>query len=110
MEEYVRLLVLAYFRNHLGKYSLSELREMIGISFVQLDYILEQMISDGELFFEDAKLRISFTGRLFLMNSSMEGYKEVPDGEVGKCLLDEPWPIDKPFYVKKFSEKKWRDS
>lgn len=50
MEEYVRLLVLAYFRNHLGKYSLSELREMIGISFVQLDYILEQMISDGELF------------------------------------------------------------
>ena len=68
------------------------------------------MISDGELFFEDAKLRISFKVRLFLMNSSMEGYKEVPDGEVGKCLLDEPWPIDKPFYVKKFSEKKWRDS
>lgn len=37
------------------------------------------MIADGELFFEDAKLRISFKGRLFLMNSSMEGYKEVPD-------------------------------
>lgn len=110
MEEYVKLLVLAYFKNHLGEYSLSELREIIGISFVQLDYILEQMISDGELFFEDAKLRISFKGRLFLMNSSMEGYKEVPEGEVDKGLLGEPWPIDKPFYVRKFSKKKWRDS
>lgn len=77
---------------------------------MQLDYILEQMISDGELFFEDAKLRMSFKGRLFLMNSSMEGYKEVPEGEVDKCLLGEPCPIDKPFYVRQFSKKKWRDS
>ena len=68
------------------------------------------MISEGELLVENAKLRISFKGRMFLMNSSMESYEEVSEEEVSKCLLGDPWPIDKPFYVKKFSKKKWRDA
>lgn len=41
IEEYVELLILAYFRNHVDEYSLSELRHSIGISFAQLEDMLD---------------------------------------------------------------------
>ena len=110
IEEYVELLILAYFRNHVDEYSLSELRHSIGISFAQLEDMLERMIVEKKLIYEESMLRISFAGRLWLMNSPMEEYYEAKEGELENSVLKEAWPLDKPFYVRNFSKKKWRNS
>lgn len=108
MDKYVELLILAYFQNHSKDYFLSELRELIGVSYVQLEEMLEEMIDQEKLFYEDLKLRISFKGRIELLNSRMEEYQTMSEGEIQKVLLNDPWPVDKPFYVSKFSKNKWR--
>ena len=77
MEEYIELLVLTYFRDHTEEYSLSELREMIGVSLKQLDEIIDRMICEKKLIYEDSMLRISFDGRIMLIDSSMEDYRIV---------------------------------
>lgn len=110
MEEYIELLVLTYFRDHTEEYSLSELREMIGVSLKQLDEIIDRMICEKKLIYEDSMLRISFDGRIMLMDSSMEDYHIVNEEEINSRLLKANWPIDKPYFVSKFSKKKWRNA
>ena len=110
MEEYVELLVLVYFRDHTEEYSFSELREMIGVSLKQLDEIIDRMICEKKLIYEDSMLRISFGGRIMLMDSSMEDYRIVNEEEINSRLLKANWPIDKPYFVSKFSKKKWRNA
>lgn len=110
MDEYVELLVLSYFQNHPDEYSLGELRNIIGISFAQLDDIIDCMISEGKLLYRNENLELSFEGRMMLLNSSMEEYEYFSEVDINKYLLKECWSIDKPFYVSKFSKKKWRGS
>lgn len=107
--EYIELLILSYFKNHSEEYSLQKLRSLLGISFSQLDEIIDEMISNGLLIYDDFILRISFEGRIKLMKSSMERYEQVSEIEIREQLLKEPWPIDKPYMVKRFSRKKWRN-
>lgn len=63
-----------------------------------------------KLFMRILCYRISFAGRMWLMNSPMEEYYEAKEGELENSVLKEAWPLDKPFYVRNFSKKKWRNS
>jgi hypothetical protein len=108
MDEYLKLLILAYFKNHIGEYSFEELRKSVGVSGLQFGEIMDEVFVERLLKYEDAKIFLTFKGRMLLMNSSMEEYHEVDDIE--EVLFREKWPIDKPFIVHGFSKKKWRDS
>ena len=110
MDEYIELLVLVYFRDHVEDYSFSELREMIGISYIQLDEILDHMIFENKLVYEDFVLKMSFEGRMMLMKSSMEDYRLITEVEIDSYFFKTKWPMDKPFYVSGFSKKKWRNA
>lgn len=105
MDEYVILLILAYFKNYGQNYSLNDLKSSIGVSLWQLDEYIDSLIEEGLLVINDDKLlALSLRGRLKLASSDMEYYEYADSSE----CLDNRWPLEKAFPVKGFSKKKWR--
>ena len=110
LDEFTMLLILAYFKELKEDYSLSELKELLGVSLETLDENIEELLNNGILHINEKSL-ISLThkGRIVLMNSKMENYSfksDIYDSE----LLKETWPISKPYSVHKFKRFKWRGS
>lgn len=106
MDEYIRLLILAYFKEFKEEYNLVELKEKIGISFNMLDNYISELIESDKLYYKHNMLSISQKGRIQLMNSELENYSFCNDLE--KEFLNEKWNIEKIYCVHEFSKKKWR--
>ena len=102
MDEYVELLILAYFRNYQKSYSLTELKDSLGISFGQLDGYLEQLQAERKLLFCDHMLQIAQEGMTQLLTSGMSNYGLQMDEH------DREREIDVIYKVHRFSKKKWR--
>lgn len=109
MSEYLKLLVLSYFKNHVIEYSLEDLRYMTGVTTLQLNDLIDEMFADGLLQYENYKMILTFKGRMILMNSAMEEYYD-NNCNIDELFFEEKWPLDKPFLVHGFSKLKWRDS
>ena len=64
MDEYVKLLILAYFKEFNGRYNLVKLKEKIGISFNMLDNFIGELVENSELSYKNNMLSITQKGRL----------------------------------------------
>ena len=102
MDEYVELLILAYFRNYKEAYSLTELKDNLGISFGQLDSYLDHMQTERKLMFCGNMLQITEKGMIQLLTSEMRDYRFQMNES------DSENEIDVIHKVHKFSGKKWR--
>lgn len=102
MDEYMELLILAYFRNYKESYSLTELKDNLGISFGQLDSYLDCLQTERKLMFCEHMLQITEKGMIQLLTSEMSGYSFQINGS------DFENEIDVIYKVHKFSRKKWR--
>ena len=100
MDEYVELLILAYFYNYGEEYDLIELKENLGISFRQLDLYLEQMLEKRKLVYSNYMLQLTEKGFIQLMTSKMKDYE---------YRIEEEIPEAHEIYeIHGFSKKKWR--
>ncbi len=107
MNEYVELLILAYFREYKARYSVSDLAYKLGVTLDLLNSYLEELLEKKELCINENIISISKEGRLVLGNSDMENYSF--DSE--SYLIDdgkESWPKEKVYPVHGFSNNKWR--
>lgn len=108
MDEYVKLLILAYFKEFNGRYNLEKLKEKIGISFNMLDNFIGELVENSELSYKNNMLSITQKGRLKLINSEMEDYSYSINLE--NEYSNNRWSIEKIYTVHEFSKKKWRGS
>jgi len=107
VNEYVELLILAYFREYRTSYSVSDLAYKLGLTIELLNSYIEELLEKKELCIKENMISISKGGRLALENSDMENYSF--DSE--SYLIDgvkEKWPIEKVYPVHSFSKNKWR--
>ncbi len=107
MNEYVELLILAYFREYSTRYTASDLAYKLGVTIELLNSYLEELLEKKELCIKENMISISKEGRLVLENSDMENYSF--DSE--SYLIDsgkEKWPKEKVYPVHGFSKNKWR--
>lgn len=108
MDEYIKLLILAYFKSHTEEYDLIELNRKIGVPFTMFMELIDTVIDEGLLEYIGLKLTLTFKGRMKLLHSSMENYCEIDSIE--DSFFSEKLDINTPFFVHNFSKKKWRDS
>ena len=106
MDEYIELLILAYFREFHKEYDLTDLKNKIGISYTMLDEYLSKLVDEQKLKYIDNLLRITKEGRIALMNSELESYSY--SQELEQIYSSEKWSLDKIYCVHKFGDKKWR--
>lgn len=107
MNEFVELLILAYFREYKTRYSASDLAYKLGVTLDLLNSYIEELLEKEELFINRNMILISKKGRLVLDNSDMENYSF--DSE--SYLIDgvkEKWPKEKVYPIHSFSKNKWR--
>ncbi len=107
MNEYVELLILAYFREYRTSYSASDLAYNLGVTIDLLNSYLEELLEKKVLCINENMISISKEGRIVLENSDMENYSF--DSE--SYLIDggkERWPKEKVYPVHGFSKNKWR--
>ncbi len=74
MNEYVELLILAYFREYSTRYTASDLAYKLGVTIELLNSYLEELLEKKELCIKENMISISKEGRLVLENSDMENY------------------------------------
>lgn len=109
VDEYMELLILAYFKQYGQNYSIFDLKEKIGVSLAMLNTILDNMIEKDILCINNNLLVITQSGRMFLGNSEMETYSFLEDNfQVINNI--EKWPIDKVYPIQGFTKNKWRGS
>lgn len=107
MNEYVELLILAYFREYGARYSALDLLCKLGVTLDLLNSYLEELLERKELCINENMISISKEGRLALNDSDMENYSF--DSE--SYLIDggkEKWPKERAYPVHCFSKNKWR--
>ena len=109
MDEYIELLILAYFKEYGQNYSIYDLKEKIGISLAMLNTILDNMIEKDILCIDNNILVITQSGRILLGDSEMEAYSFLDDNFSATNNIIK-WPIDKVYPIQGFSKNKWRGS
>lgn len=107
MNEYVKLLILAYFREYRTRYSASDLATKLGVTLDLLNSYIEELFAKKELCINENMISISKEGRLVLENSDMENYSFDSESYLIKGSK-EKWPKEKVYPVHGFSKNKWR--
>ena len=108
MNDFIILLILAYFKEYKTNYDIVDLSAKIGCSVNQTIDFLEKMICSQYLFYENNLLRLTLKGRTILYNSNMDFYSfECKDDNKIKST---PWPVDKVYCPHEFSKEKWREN
>ena len=73
MDDFVKMLILAYLKEKKANYSLIELHELLGVSMSKLDDYLDELFDSKLVMYnEKTLLSLSFEGRILLLNNKME--------------------------------------
>lgn len=105
MDEYLTLLVLAYFRQK-KEYSVLELAQTLGISMERIIEIIDASIEREDLAYLENRLQLTVLGRLRLQNQCMDFYSfnsgvlEIPRVDMKKA-----WGLDRIYIPNGFLEK-----
>ena len=67
MDDYLELLILAYFREVGEEYSLYELKEIIGVSIKQIEEMVDALLDEKLLMYQNYLLTLSIKGRINLL-------------------------------------------
>lgn len=107
MDKHIQMMLMAYFKENKNTYSLSFLVKIYGITFERLTIIIEQLIREKCLEYnENNMLSLTPKGRLMLLNTSYDYYSAY-DSQLPIGIIDpqKAWPIDKPYIPDKFTSK-----
>lgn len=108
MDDYILLLILAYFKEHINEYSITKISKEIGCSVMQTSVYIEQLLEIGYLEYMDYLLKLSIVGRKYLANSDMEYYTF--DADISSLYENKRLKENEIYCIHEFSKKKWRGS
>ena len=108
MSEYIKLLILAYFKQYKKEYSFSDIASRIGLSEIQVSEYISDLINDICIEYKDDLLQLTLTGRNRLADSYLENYEF--DANIESLFTEEKWEINKVYVPHEFSKKRWRGS
>ena len=104
MDDFRTNLILAYFKEKGNNYSYLELANLLGVGTNRLEGILDILIEQKMLLFNELRmLQLTEKGRLSLLNNQVDYYKF--DNVTEELVFKDPWPIDRPYFPKKFLSK-----
>lgn len=109
MKDYLELLILAYFKEKKDDYSFQEIEDLIGINLTQLGDLLEKLIGEKYLKYENNLLKLSLKGRFVLLESELENYS-MDSNNIEERFEEEKWELDKPYCPHEFSKEIWRNN
>ena len=105
MDEYLSLLILAYFKEQ-KSYTIGSISKLLGISSARTLSILETLIERGCLQYEENLLCLSTTGRLTLQNHHEDVYSfDNQTIEIPKVDISSAWSIDQIYVPDGFLKK-----
>ena len=106
MDEYLELLIFSYFREYKEEYSLTDLKDNLGVIFSRLDEYLGQLITEKKLIYSGNMLQLTEKGLIILLTSRMKNYyfQLQKEYEIQQSDQKQTWKI------RGFSKKKWRGS
>ena len=106
MDEYINSLVLAYFKSNQDDYSFHTLAKMLGLTVENLEEYIDNHIKNGNLKYINNMLKLTSTGRLAIMNDSVD-YFDFEEDSIRIDAIDSAsaWPVDKPYLPEKFTSK-----
>lgn len=105
MDEYLTLLVLAYFRQR-KTYSVVELAKTLGISMEKTIEIIDSLIERDNLAYSENRLQLTTSGRLRLQNQCVDFYSfDNKSLEIPKVDIKEAWSFDRIYIPNGFQKK-----
>ena len=107
-DEYLLLLILAYFKEHVEDYSFAELADELGCSIIKLSDYIEKLISAYLLEYHNNLLSITLEGLNYLCQEGMAYYTF--DAKINDLYENEKLPEDEVYISHAFSKKRWRGS
>ncbi len=106
MDNYLKLMILAYFKEKQDHYSIYDVMRTLGISISKLDSLLDELIENDLLKYDANILGLTKKGRLQLVNKSIDYYKySEPDIRYERIDKNSAWSINKPYVPEKFLTK-----
>lgn len=105
MNEYLTLLVLAYFRQK-KEYSVLELAKTLGISMEKIIEIIDASIEREDLAYLENRLQLTVSGRLRLQNQCMDFYSFDSEAlEIPRVDIKKAWSFDRIYIPNGFRKK-----
>lgn len=106
MNPYCFSLALSYFNTKQEKYSLSELRELLGYTSHQLEILLLELQKNGYIAYLDNMLMITVLGRSYLIaNNQLSTNLMDAEIEMNHIHKEQAVPIDRPYVPHSFYKK-----
>lgn len=108
--EYKELLILVYFKNYSGSYSIVDLKNKLGMSFFNIVKQIQKMIDEGLLCIADNNLvSLTLKGRIYLGKSKVENFKfldnSIQEKEKNNVSEGTRFKLNKYFFKAKWINK-----
>ena len=105
MDDYLKLLILAYFKKS-KSYSISSIASILGISLRKTTDLIDDLLEKECLIYRDGLLQLSEVGRLQIQNHDVDYlYFDSDEFRVPKVKPSEAWPKDRIYIPEKFLRK-----
>lgn len=103
--KYAEILALLYFKDVGKEYEWDELREILGYTPTQLDKLVQKLIGENYLEYDDNEMIISEKGLIFLVANNYIGLSYISDIEWEKIVrIGQPVSKDDPWIPRHFND------
>ncbi|EEU31706.1 hypothetical protein HMPREF0946_01567 [Fusobacterium vincentii 3_1_36A2] len=104
-EDYIRSLILSYFKIRGKNYSLLEIRQIFGLQEKQLDIFLYKLKNLKYIIYQDFELTITKEGIDFLEKSNQYNNFRVKEYKYKYIDFSKAKPLDEPYIPQNFLKK-----
>lgn len=105
MDNYLKSLILAYFKQA-QCYSISAIARMLGTSMRKTMDLIDELLDEGNLIYQDSLLHLSTAGRLQIQNYDVDYLIfDNTEFQIPKVNPEEAWPKDKIYIPENFLRK-----
>lgn len=108
MNDYIELLILAYFKQFQEQYSFVDISKRIGLSELQVSDYISRLLEYSQLIYEDCLLQLTIKGINRLADSSLANYQF--DVDIKTLFEGDRWPVTRVYCPHEFSKNRWRGS
>ena len=106
MNNYIELLILAYFKQFQEQYSFGDISRKIGLSELQVSDYISRLVGFKQLIYEDSLLQLTIEGINRLADSSLANYQF--DVDIKTLFEGDRWPVTRIYCPHEFSKNRWR--
>lgn len=105
MDDYLQLLILAYFKQY-HTYSINDIARLLGTSPQKITDLISDLLQKNYLEYSDDLLRLSPAGRLQIMNHKVDFLVfDSGDLQIPKVHPDRAWTTDRIYIPEGFLSK-----